>query len=409
MSTNVVMPRLSDSMEEGILARWLRHDKDEVRNGDPIAEVETDKTTLEITAETDGILRTLVQEGDTVLVGEALAFIAEAGDQDDATGPASEASSRATAPPPSNQPSAPTAPKVTKREVGVVIAASHGRLRATPVARKLAREAGVDIEAIGSGSGPEGRVHRIDVERWLSERRPPAIASTDALTRDTVAQLTRNQELTARRVTESKQQIPHYYVSTEVDMTQVAALRGASPDGDWGPNPSVTDLVVLACGRALREVPEVNASWIDGRVVRRGSVNVGIAVALEDGGLVVPVIKHADELRVSEIASLSRELVAKAREGRLTPGDVEGSTFTVSNLGMFGVTNFHAIINPPESGILAVGATAARLILDRGTIVERPTMTISLSADHRVYSGVTAARFVDSVRRGLESVHGLAG
>lgn len=380
-------------MESGIVGRWLRNDGDYIREGEPLVEVETEKATTELVAERAGFLTILAADGDSVATGGVLgqigAEVAEtAPDRGQSAGKAETRRDSHAAP--------PTA--VGDPVAGV---AAPRRTRATPVARKLAALAGIDLAGLGPGSGPEGRIHRVDVEHLLGARAAGALPTGSARP-DQIVEPTRIQSIVARRMTESKQQVPHYYLTTMADMTEAIALKRAAAERDAGVELSITDIVLLACARSLAAHPSVNAAWVDDRIVRRGAVNVGVAVAIGEGELVVPVIRNADGMTLLELAQTRRDLTRRAQERKLGPSDLEGGTFTISNLGLYGVVEFHAIINPPESGILALGQVREDVVVHNGQVSIRPRMVLSLSADHRVYSGVTAAEFADSLRRFVE-------
>lgn len=377
-------------MEEGVVGRWIKNPGETVAVGDELVEIETDKVTVTVEAEAEGVLiQTLAAPGESILVGSLLAVIGAPGDPVVLT--------------PTPQPLPATAVAVASparvpaaNDRRSVDARTTGGFRATPLARKLLAQAGLPLEEIGKGSGPDGRILRHDVERALSRS-----ASTSALLPGGT-EPTRQQRTIARRMTESKRDIPHYYVDTEIDMTAALQLRRELNELDPPVRVSVTDLAIRACALGLREVEQVNSSWVDDRIVQHTEVNIGIAVALEDGTLVVPVLRAADHKTIAEIAAEARELAGRARSGTLTLDDVGSGTFTVSNLGMFGIDSFHAIINPPESAILAVGAVVRRPAIDGDLIVVRSVARASLSADHRVFSGATAARFLGAVRHQLQ-------
>ena len=371
MTMDIVMPRLSDTMESGVVGSWLRNEGDFVNKGDPIVEIETEKATTELLAECEGFLSVLTEEGGSVATGGLIGRIV-----------ASSADLR-------------------KRQSAAESPGSR-RPRATPLARKLAAQAGIDLLTIGSGSGPEGRIHRIDIERLLTATTPTPLGRPSADSEDQVVEPSRVQALIAKRMTEAKQQVPHYYLTSVATMTEALALKRVAAALRPRVRLSVTDIALFACARALAEHPSVNASWVDGRIVRRQAVNVGFAVALDGDELVVPVIPGADGLSLPQLAATRRHLVTRARARKLQPSELEGGTFTLSSLGRYRVTEFHAIINPPESGILAVGQIEDRLVVIDGQAVIQPQMTISLSADHRVYSGVAAAAFISTILQFLE-------
>jgi pyruvate dehydrogenase E2 component (dihydrolipoamide acetyltransferase) len=394
MSLDILMPRLSDTMETGIIGRWLRSDGDFVNEGEPIVEIETDKTTTELLADHEGFLCLLAEEGGSIPTGGLLARIVSSPDEDRPQKPGS--------PPPKAAPPQPTTQRSLPRPDADTQQVSRRGPRATPVARKLARQAGVELSLIASGSGPEGRIHRIDVERQLASRPttvPPPSSEAD---RDQVVEPSRVQALIAQRMTQSKQQVPHYYLTTTAEMSEALELKRAATELRSEIRLSVIDIVLFGCARALATHPSVNASWIDNKIVLRAAINIGLAVALDAGELVVPVIRDASNMSLLELASARRDLTERAREGKLHAREIEGATFTISNLGTYGVTEFHAIVNPPESGILAVGRIEDRVVVHAGQALIRPNMTLSLSADHRVYSGATAAEFISSIRSYVE-------
>jgi pyruvate dehydrogenase E2 component (dihydrolipoamide acetyltransferase) len=402
----VVMPRLSDTMEEGAIVSWLRELGDAVKIGDELVEIETDKITTTIVAEFGGVLLEIqFGEGDSAPPGAVLAVVGSEADAEEfasghqpgaavgATWAAEEVdSSRPALSPEALQPSASSpAPDATTR------------VRATPIARKVAADLGVDLDDVEQGSGPGGRILRHDVERSSqgsgnsrrSEQDGPAIS-------DVAYVLTQIQRVTAKRMAESKREIPHFYLSSDVDMTLARRLLAADNQTQSASTPTITDLAVWACGLALRQVPQVNASFLGDSIMHHGAVNVGVAVALDSGDLLVPVVADADRKSPDEISSEIRSLAQKARQGEIDLVDLEGGTFTVSNLGMFGIDEFHAIISPPQSGILGVGAIRKRLVLTGEGIEEHEVMRLSLSADHRVFSGVTGAMFLREVCLHLE-------
>ena len=392
MSADVVMPRLSDSMETGIIGRWLRADGDSVAPGEALVEIETDKTSMELIAEQEGILCVIAAEGAEIAPGGVVARILEPGETSD------------TEPPLVVRPEISSAgsPTDTNHERQVLRQKTERRPRATPVARKLARQLGIDLAEITRGSGPEGRIQRIDVERAAIGQSVGGVSVREARMTDRRVEPSRTQRLIARRMTESQQQVPHYYLTAEVDASEAVELKRAATGSSRGLRLSIIDVVLYACARALALHPSVNASWVDDGIVLRGSVNLGLAVALEGGELVVPVIRDAGDMTLRELSRKRRELTEQASSHTLQLRDLEDGTFTVSNLGTYGVSEFHAIINPPESGIMAVGAIEDKVVPHAGAVAVRPKMTLSLSADHRVYSGATAAEFMATVRLLIE-------
>jgi len=372
------MPRLSDSMEEATISAWLKQPGDEFRRGEPLVEVETDKATVVYEAEADGVLgEILVAEGGTAALGAPIAKLAGGDDEDEA-------------------PDAPAAAPAPAVEAAVTVAAAaplrEERARATPVARRTAVELGVGLHGL-SGTGPGGRIRKLDVVRAGST--PTANGGLKGTT--TAVPLSPTRETIARRMTQSRSEIPTFDVTVGVDMTTILELRR-----DVEGAPSVNDFVVKAAALTLRAFPAFNSSFVDGHSERHDRVNVGIAVATDDA-LLVPAVLDADEKPLAAIAAETRELAQRAKARRLTPDELSASTFTVSNLGMFGVHSFTAVINPPQVAILAVGS-ALRTAVETaaGGVAFRDTALFSLSSDHRAVYGADAARFLAHLRQLLE-------
>ncbi|MGN6189522.1 MAG: dihydrolipoamide acetyltransferase family protein [Conexibacter sp.] len=375
----ITMPRLSDSMEEGTILRWLVADGATVARGDEIAEIETDKANMTYESDASGVFRSVAAEGDALPVGAVIAHVL--GDGESLGAPAA----------------VPAGP----------VAGDAARVKASPVARRLARELGVDLSSL-AGSGPGGRIVKADVEAAASAAptSAPAAAPQPAAGGTgkgdvTTVELTSVQKTIARRMAESRATVPDIQIRTEADVTDLLALR-AQVKAAQESAPSVNDFVVKACALALREQPRVNGAYKDGAFELYGRVNVGVAVAGE-GTLIVPTIFDADVQPVTAIAQQTRALAERARNGTILPPELSGGTFTVSNLGMFGVTSFTAVVNPGQAAILAVGAAVARPAFDGdGNVVKRHLMDLSLSCDHRILYGADAARFVARVRELLQ-------
>jgi pyruvate dehydrogenase E2 component (dihydrolipoamide acetyltransferase) len=416
----ITMPRLSDSMEEGTILRWLVADGSAVSRGDEIAEIETDKANMTYEADAAGTFRAVASEGDALPVGAVIAHVLADGEsapaasdgapaavpagpvagEDDSAGGAAEIVSPA---PPAGSAAAPD-------ESGA--AGDGARVKASPVARRLARKLGVELGSL-SGSGPGGRIVKADVEAASQASPPPAAggaapspsapaAGGTGKGEVTTVDLTSIQKTIARRMAESRATVPDIQIRTEADVTDLLALR-AQMKAAQGSAPSVNDFVVKACALALREQPRVNAAYKDGVFELYGRVNVGVAVAGE-GTLIVPTIFDADVQPVTAIAQQARALAERARNGTILPPELSGGTFTVSNLGMFGVTSFTAVVNPGQAAILAVGAAVARPSFDAdAAVVKRNLMDISLSCDHRILYGADAAQFVARVRELLQA------
>ncbi|MFI5009782.1 MAG: dihydrolipoamide acetyltransferase family protein [Solirubrobacterales bacterium] len=407
--TEMVMPRLSDTMEEGTILRWLKADGEQVKRGEELVEIETDKANMTYESDQEGVLSIVAGEGDTLAVGELIAHIGADGPSLVVEKPAAETPK---APADVEEPT-PQAPAP---------APDGERVKASPVARRIARENHVDLQKL-SGSGPGGRIVKADVEA-AGEATPtptPLENVTGAKGESTTRELTRTQRTIARRMAESKATIPDFTLSVDVDMEECVALRtqlkGLAKDGDTThPSPTYNDMVVKASALALREHPRANASYRDGAFELHSRVNVGVAVASEDA-LVVPTVFDADTRSLGEIARETRALAERVRDGTVTPPELGGGTFTVSNLGMFGVKSFTAIINPPQAAILSVGALERRAVVrdrasggsgpgegeDIGEIVARHMMIVTLACDHRILYGADAARFLARIRELLEA------
>ncbi|RAG83376.1 dihydrolipoamide acetyltransferase [Streptacidiphilus pinicola] len=423
------MPRLSDTMEQGTLSRWLKHEGDQIHKGDAIAEIETDKAVMELEAYDEGQLtRTLVTEGTTVPIGTPVALIGEDVATEStptpnvtAAGTASLAEAAA--------PAAPPAPPIPEPpyEATAPQADSQGEVRASPLARRLAREHGLDIEAI-PGSGPGGRVVHADVEQAIADRgappaaapwpaapgpaalspsaplrrRPPAPTPAVGEEVDEIP-ISRIRLLTAERLIHSVRQAPHFYLTSVVDAEPLLAFRAETNAylGEHADHISVNDLIVKACATVLRSHPELNASWGCTSIQRYRRIHIGIAVALDDG-LTVPVIHDADRKPLTEIAREAHSLAEKAGTGHLSIDEITGGTFTVSNLGPYGIDHFTAVINPPQAAILAVGAAHPEPVVRDGQVVAGTVMALTLSIDHRVLDGATGAVFLADLKSLLE-------
>jgi pyruvate dehydrogenase E2 component (dihydrolipoamide acetyltransferase) len=434
----IVMPRLSDSMEEGTILRWLKSDGDEVARGEPLAEIETDKATLTYESDAAGVLSIVAPAGETLPIGTVIARLE--GGSNGASPPAAE-QAEAAPPVPAEPAVAAPAPQslqspASAPQAGALapLAPTSGRVKASPIARRIARERGIDLDTI-TGSGPGGRIVKADVEHAEPGAAPappvaaapapapapapaaaappapapaaPAPTETGTAKGDvTVQELTRTQQLIARRMAESKATVPEFTLRSEIDMERCVALRGELKAlGDEVP--SYNDMVVKACALALREFPRANGSYRDGRFELHSRVNVGVAVAAPDA-LVVPTVFDADRKSLREIARETRALAERVRAGTVTPPELSGGTFTVSNLGMYGVTDFTAVINPPQAAILAVGALAPRAVVRDGGLVARHTMGVTLACDHRILYGADAAQFLARLRALLEQPLALA-
>jgi pyruvate dehydrogenase E2 component (dihydrolipoamide acetyltransferase) len=444
---DVVMPRLSDSMEEGTIIRWLKADGDEVARGDELVEIETDKANMTYEADEAGTLKIVAGEGDTLPIGEVIARLgdgASGGSEQDAEEPEGEKEEGSEAeaeqkdeaepePEPEPTPEKKEAPAtVAEQPRSSPPAASNGdgeRVKASPVARRMAKEMGVDLGSL-EGTGPGGRIVKADVESGpqdgggaaAKEPAPPAAEEAPAAEKGAAApagggsakgevtqqELSRTQQLIARRMAEAKATVPEFTLTTEIDMAAAVDVRAQLKTlaGD-GPVPSFNDMIVKACARALRDFPRANGAYRDGRFELYSRVNVGVAVAADDA-LVVPTVFDADRKSLGEIAAQTRALAEKVRAKAITPPELSGGTFTVSNLGMFGVTEFVAVINPPQAAILAVGALRDAPVVRDGAVVPGKLMNVTLACDHRILYGADAAKFLARVRELLEQPLALA-
>jgi pyruvate dehydrogenase E2 component (dihydrolipoamide acetyltransferase) len=450
----VVMPRLSDSMEEGTILQWLKQVGDEIAVGDELVEIETDKANMAYESDVAGTLsEILVQEGETVAIGTPIAMVGNASEvsSSDGRGTDAAAAGPVTAgdppPPPVAKASSGAGPPTVAPAEAAIKAppASNGggeRPKASPVARRIAKEQKLDLTQL-EGSGPGGRIVKADVERAASSAggavggtgpeeasatagaggspaatgpAAEAVAPSSAAPGPETAKGTvsfedpsKLQSTVARRMSESKATAPHFYLEAEIDMSRLVAARGqikaGAKEGDVVP--SFNDMVVKACALALREHPRANGAYRDGRFELYSRVNVGVAVAARDA-LVVPTIFDADQKNLRQIAGDSRTLAQRVRDGQITPPELSGATFTVSNLGMFGIDSFAAVINPPQAAILAVGAINERPVVRDGQTTTAHLMRVNLACDHRILYGAPAAEFLARVRSLLEEPLSLA-
>jgi pyruvate dehydrogenase E2 component (dihydrolipoamide acetyltransferase) len=446
---DVNMPKLSDTMEEGTILEWKKKDGDEVHKGDVLAEVESDKATFDLEAEDDGVLSIKVEKGVPAKIGAPIATIGAAGEAKPAKADAAKAEKPKAEQPKAEKPKAAEA----KAEPAEAVAAMDERaetetaegpedeapvaevepaeteapkpkaapardsdgeaggasVKASPLAKRLAVEKGIDLASL-KGTGPEGRIVREDVEAAAKGRggtaRPAAAPARRADGPETeVVEPSRMQATIARRMAESKSTVPEFTVTVEARVDQAVSMRQQLKDSVPGAEKvTMTDFLVRACALALRKFPEVNTSWVDGKFQRKRSVNIGLAVAPSQGmGLLVPVVHDADAKDIVQISIESRQVIERARSGRPGEHDLSGATFSISNLGMFGVDEFTAIINPPEAAILAVGAIKDAAVVDDGKVAVGKVMRMTLTVDHRVFYGATAAQFMAEVKRLLEN------
>ena len=406
---DVKMPKLSDTMEEGTVLEWKKKDGEAVKQGEALAEIESDKASFDIEAESDGVLSIVVDKGVPAKVGALIARIGAPGAEmpaKPAPQPAPLAATQTQKPektaPDGAEPAEPTPGPAT---------GGDGGAKASPLAKRLAAEMGVDLSSV-TGTGPDGRIVKEDVLRAKSTkpaaaRKPspaPAPSARDSAATETV-QPNRMQATIARRMTESKATVPHFYVTVEARVDEAVRLRSQLKESVPGADRvTMTDMLVRACALALRKFPECNASWVDGRFVIKSAINIGLAVAPSEGmGLLVPIVHDADRKDLIQISIEARQAIERARSGRPAEGDLTGGTFSISNLGMYGVDEFNAIINPPEAAILAVGAIKDAAVVDDGKVAAGKLMRMTLSVDHRVFYGATAAQFMAEVKRLIES------
>ncbi|MFB8764015.1 dihydrolipoamide acetyltransferase family protein [Nocardiopsis alba] len=419
--SEIHMPRLSDTMEEGVISTWVKKVGDKVAAGDVLVEIETDKAVMEFEAYEDGYLvKQNVSEGDTVPIGEVIGLIADSPDAvpEESPAPAAPAAEEKAEAPAAEEKPAPAAPAETAPAASSDEAPAD-RPRTSPLARRLAKEYGLDITKI-KGSGPKGRIVRADIEAAAKDGsaehaapapEPAAAKSAPAPAaqafddgRDSEELKINNvRKVIARRLTESKQTVPHFYLRRTIDAEALKAFRGQINEqlSSTGVKISFNDLIVKACATALKLHPAVNTSWVDEKLLQHHRVNVGVAVAV-DAGLVVPVLHDTDKATLSEISTRTRELAGKARDNKLKPQEMSGGTFSVSNLGMFGVDSFSAVINPPEAAILAVGAMRQEPVVVDGEVQVRNRISLELSVDHRAVDGAVGAAFLKDLAEILE-------
>jgi len=418
------MPKLSDTMEEGTVVEWKKKSGEVVKKGDVIAEVESDKATFDLESEADGVLDIIVQQGVPAKIGAPIARIGDTAPAEAApkeAAPKEPATNEPTkeepkeeppkagkaAPPPTPPPSKP-APEPARSTNGSDGAAAV-EVKASPLARRLAAELGVDLAAV-QGTGPEGRIVKEDVQAAAQGSSAPVRAPAPSPARPSgpdveVVEPTRMQATIARRMAEAKSTVPEFTVTVEARVDLAVSMRQQLKDSVPGADKvTMTDFLVRACALALRKFPEVNSSWVDGKFQRKRRISIGLAVAPSQGmGLLVPVVHDADLKDLIQISIESRQVIERARSGRPAEGDLSGATFSISNLGMYGVDEFVAIINPPEAAILAVGAIKEVPVVDAGRIVPAKVMRMTLSVDHRVFYGATAAQFMAEVKRLIEN------
>lgn len=408
MAEVVEMPKMSDTMEEGVIVAWHVKEGDNVTAGQLLAEVETDKATMELESYVKGqVLHIGPKEGDPVPVGSLILIVGKPGEdiQGILARHAGGGKTQPVVEAPATAPPAPTPENLTPAAPAVTISTGEGdRIKASPLAKAIAQEKGIDLSAV-KGSGEGGRIVKRDLETVNAPTTTQAVsvmpAAPSAMGTYEDIPVSQMRKTIARRLSESKFGAPHFYLTVAIHMDAAAELRGAL-NGNGDRKISFNDLVVKACASALRKHPAVNSSWLGDKIRRHKVVNVGVAVAIDEG-LLVPVIRNTDSKGLEEISAETRSLAERARNRELQPQDWEGSTFTISNLGMFGVESFTAIINPPDSCILAVGAIQDEPVVKDGAIRVAKVMRVTLSCDHRIVDGATGAQFLQTLKAMLES------
>ena len=434
MATQVIMPKLSPTMEEGQISRWLKKEGDKVSMGEPLAEIDTDKATMEMQALSNGVLRKiLIKEGESAPLGQMIAVIGEP-DEDisQVLGAAQPAEPKEAAPKedvPAPEKKAEAKPEQTESVVASpgagngqeapasVPAESSGRLIVSPLAARMAAEAGIDLRSL-SGSGPGGRIIKRDIEAALDQSKSAAPATKQAASQLRAVVSTPQRQwgaspyhdepaseirrTIARRLVTSLGPVPHFFLTSEIEMDRAVEMRKGINSLDPELKISINDIIIKVAAAALIQHPQVNASFQDKSVRYYERADIGVAVAIEDG-LITPVIRSADQKSLSEIATEVRELAERARNRKLKPEEYTGASFSVSNLGMFGIDEFTAVINPPEGAILAVGAVTAKPVVRDDEIVVRQMMRVTMSCDHRVIDGATGAKFLQTFKKVLEN------
>lgn len=430
MATQVIMPKLSPTMEEGQISRWLKKEGDKVSMGEPLAEIDTDKATMEMQALTNGVLRKIIiQEGETAPLGKPIAIVGEANEdisallkdlaapaapkpeQPKGTEPAAaETTAKTEQQPAVEPPPAPPAPQAPPPDAnGNRSAATSERLIVSPLAARMAAEAGIDLRTL-TGSGPGGRIIKRDIESAMSQPAAAAAAPARTVVRPTITEasayhdepMSEIRRVIARRLVTSLGPVPHFFLTTEIEMDRAAEMRKNINALDPELKISINDIIIKVAAAALVQHPQVNASFQEKVVRYYQHADIGVAVAIDEG-LITPVVRSADQKSLSQIAEEVRELAGRARTRKLRPEEYTGASFSVSNLGMFGIDEFTAVINPPEGAILAVGAMTPKPVVRDEEIVIRQIMRVTMSCDHRVIDGATGAKFLQTFKRILEN------
>lgn len=414
MAQLIVMPKLSDTMEEGAVANWLKKEGESIDEGQDLVEIETDKATMAYASSAEGIiLKILLEPKKSAPLGAPLCVIGKKGEAFNLDEMLAKVSGPKSSPPPASAPKPTTAPVGVSKPMVAAVApktsaptpavdtSGNGRVKASPLAKKIAADRGINLSGI-TGSGPSGRVVVRDLDGAASG--PSAVSRVLATGEDRTIPNSMMRKTIAKRLLAGKNEAPHFYLTVSADMTRMNEWRARlNKDSEkTGVKVSVNDLVIMAVARALRKHPEINSSWQGESIIEFGNVHVAMAVALPTG-LVTPVVRHTDQLSIKEIAQMSRDLALRAKDGKLGNEDYAGGTFTISNLGMFGIEEFTAIINPPQAAILAVGATMASPGVDsKGQLVVQPRMKMTMSCDHRVIDGAMGAQFLQTLVSYLE-------
>ncbi|HEX5449420.1 MAG TPA: dihydrolipoamide acetyltransferase family protein [Gaiellaceae bacterium] len=398
MANEVKLPRLGQGMEAGTITKWLKSEGDTVQKGEPLFEVDTDKVTQEVEADFDGVLLKIALASGEAPVGQTVAWIGEAGEEVVDTSVTAAAASAKSAEPAESPAKENTPPEPRDTSVTAAAAENGGRIKASPLARRIAREKGIELSTL-RGTGPDGRIIAEDVERGAPAARPAAPSAVPSGEIESIP-LTSIRKTIARRLT-AAWQAPVFQLTVSADMTRanelVARARELNPDVRI----TVTDVLTKVCGMALMRHREVNVQYTEDALLKFPSADVGIAVAAPQG-LVVPIVRSVERLSLAEIATARGEIVGRARDNKLTAQDLDGGTFTISNLGMFGVEQFVAVLNPPQAAILAVGATVDTPVARDGAVVVRPMLTLTLTVDHRAVDGAAGADFLRTVKQLLE-------
>jgi len=431
MATQVIMPKLSPTMEEGQLSRWLKKEGDKVSMGEPLAEIDTDKATMEMQALGNGVLRKiLIQEGESAPLGQLIAIIGEP-DEDississaapaKAAAPVTEKKEEPVEPKPAESAEAETHTSGNGRQVSAPIPQpTTGRLIVSPLAARMAAESGIDLRSV-NGSGPGGRIIKRDVEGLIGQQgsaaqpgvamkqthlravgspaQKSAITAASAYRDEPASEMRRT---IARRLVTSLGPVPHFFLTSEIEMDRAAEMRSGINALDPELKISVNDIIIKVAAAALLQHPQVNASFQDKVVRYYEHADIGVAVAIEEG-LITPIIRAADQKSLSEIANEMRDLAGRARERKLKPEEYMGASFSISNLGMFGIDEFTAVINPPEGAILAIGAMSPKPVVRNDEVVVRQMMRVTMSCDHRVIDGATGAKFLQTFKKILEN------